>query len=68
MYDRNREKALRIDALWDDEAGVWSASSTDIEGLAIEAATREALIERLKTVIPELLDLNSHEQVSHNGM
>ena len=68
MYDRNREKALRIDALWDDEAGVWSASSTDIEGLAIETATREALIERLKTVIPELLDLNSHEQVSHNGM
>ena len=58
MYGRNSKKALKVDALWDDEAGVWSASSTDIEGLAIEAATREALIERLKTVIPELLELN----------
>ena len=51
-------KILRVNALWDDEAGVWSASSTDVEGLAIEAETRETLIERLKTVIPELLDLN----------
>ena len=28
------------------------------EGLAIEAVTKEALIERLKAVIPELLELN----------
>lgn len=58
MYGSNRKKALRVDALRDDEAGVWSASSTDIDGLAIEATTKEVLIERLKTVIPELLELN----------
>ena len=58
VTSRNSEKALRIDAMWDNEAGVWSASSKDIQGLAIEAETREALIDRLKTIIPELLELN----------
>lgn len=58
MQNKNHETALRVVARWDDEAGVWSASSTDVDGLAIEAATKEVLIERLKTVIPELLELN----------
>ncbi|MGR3984083.1 MAG: DUF1902 domain-containing protein, partial [Gammaproteobacteria bacterium] len=42
----------------DDEAGVWCASSDDIRGLAIEAETKERLIERLEQVIPELWELN----------
>ena len=67
MNDRNREKVLKVNALWDDEAGVWSASSTDVAGLAIEAATKEVLIERLETVIPELLELNhtNSNQIPH---
>ncbi len=55
---KNNTKVLRVNALWDDEAGVWSASSTDLAGLALEAATTEALIKRLEVVIPELLKLN----------
>ncbi len=58
MFSGNDAKTLRVNALWDDEAGVWSASSTDVAGLAIEAATKEALIKRLKVIIPELLELN----------
>ncbi len=58
MFSNNGAKVLRVDALWDDEAGVWSASSADVAGLAIEAATKEALIKRLKIIIPELLELN----------
>jgi predicted RNase H-like HicB family nuclease len=40
---------------WDDEARVWVASSDDVPGLATGADTFEDLIEKLKTVIPELL-------------
>ena len=59
MTHRNSAEVLiRINALWDDSAGVWSASSADVAGLAIEAATKNALIERLRVVIPELLELN----------
>ena len=34
------------------------ASSDDVPGLATEADTTEALVQKLKTLIPELLDLN----------
>ena len=42
-------------AEWDEEAKVWVASSDDVPGLATGADTLEALIEKLKVVIPELL-------------
>ncbi len=56
--NEKRAGVLIIEALWDDEAGVWSASSNDVAGLAIEAPTTEALIKRLEAVVPELLELN----------
>jgi predicted RNase H-like HicB family nuclease len=48
----------RVRAEWDDEAEVWVASSDDVPGLATGADTLEALIEKLKIVIPELLEEN----------
>jgi len=51
-------QALKINAAWGDEACVWVATSNDLDGLAIEASTMDALIERLKIVIPELMELN----------
>ena len=56
---------LRINAEWDSEALVWVATSTDVEGLAIEAETMDTLIERLKVVIPELLELNHPEMANY---
>jgi predicted RNase H-like HicB family nuclease len=44
-----------VTAEWDEEAQVWVASSQDVPGLATGADTLEALIEKLKVVIPELL-------------
>ena len=44
-----------VTAEWDDEGQVWVASSEDVPGLATGADTFEALIEKLKVVIPELL-------------
>jgi predicted RNase H-like HicB family nuclease len=47
-----------VQADWDPEAGVWVATSVDVPGLATEAETIEALTNRLRTVIPELLEAN----------
>ena len=47
-----------VKAEWDGEAAVWVASSDDVPGLATGADTFEELIEKLKIVIPELLEEN----------
>ena len=51
-------KPYYVHAQWDEEAKVWVASSEEVPGLATEADTAEALIQKLKTLIPELLELN----------
>ncbi len=43
---------------WDPEAMVWVASSDDVPGLATGADTLDALVDKLKVVIPELLEAN----------
>ncbi|WP_319577410.1 DUF1902 domain-containing protein [uncultured Desulfobacter sp.] len=50
-----------IRAEWDEEADVWVASSEDVPGLATESATLEGLIEKLKVMIPELLEANGED-------
>jgi predicted RNase H-like HicB family nuclease len=47
-----------VQADWDPEAGVWVATSEDVPGLATEADTIEALTEKLRVMIPELLEVN----------
>jgi predicted RNase H-like HicB family nuclease len=51
-------KPLFIRAEWDDEAQVWVATSDDVPGLATEEKTIEGLIQKLKIMIPELLEAN----------
>ena len=43
---------------WDNEAGVWIATSDDIPGLVLESGSFDALIERVRFAVPELLELN----------
>ena len=45
-------------AQWDSEAGVWVAESEDVPGLVAEADSPNALVQKLRTLIPELLELN----------
>ena len=45
-------------AQWDSEAGVWVAESEDVPGLVAEADSPNVLAQKLKTLIPELLELN----------
>lgn len=46
---------------WDDEAEVWIATSNDIPGLVLESGSFDALIERVRFAIPELLEMNQSE-------
>ena len=55
-YRMNKPHCVRAD--WDAEAGVWVATSNDVPGLVTEAATVEALDIKLKSMVPELLELN----------
>jgi predicted RNase H-like HicB family nuclease len=51
-------KPYFIRAEWDDEARVWVATSDDVPGLATESETMEGLVEKLKTMVPDLLEAN----------
>lgn len=46
---------------WDDEASVWIATSDDIPGLVLESGSFDALLERTRFAIPELLALNASQ-------
>ncbi|MBQ4629635.1 MAG: DUF1902 domain-containing protein [Clostridia bacterium] len=47
-----------INLTWDGEAGVWIAESDDIPGLVLESGSYDALVERVRFAIPELIELN----------
>ena len=49
---------LFIRADWDDEARVWFVADSDVPGLATEAETLESLVDKLKVMVPELLEAN----------
>jgi hypothetical protein len=44
--------------MWDQEAGVWIATSEDVPGLVLESGSFDALVERVRYAVPELLELN----------
>ncbi|MBR4234991.1 MAG: DUF1902 domain-containing protein [Clostridia bacterium] len=47
-----------IELVWDEEAAVWIATSKDVPGLVLESGSFDALLERVKTAVPELISLN----------
>jgi predicted RNase H-like HicB family nuclease len=47
-----------VEAFWDAEASVWVATSETILGLVTEAETIEELTQKLRSIIPDLLELN----------
>lgn len=61
------EKTLLVNALWDDEAKVWVATSDDVPGLATEAENIDELVRKLKIMVPELLDANGYADGDTGG-
>jgi predicted RNase H-like HicB family nuclease len=57
-YHRDMNKPYFVRAEWDAVAGVWVATSDDVPGLVTEAETIEALDDKLKSMVPELLEAN----------
>ena len=51
-----RERTVYADCY--EQAGVWVATSDDVPGLVTESKTFEALLKKLRTLVPELLELN----------
>jgi predicted RNase H-like HicB family nuclease len=51
-------KAYVITAHWDSEAGVWVAESDDIPGLVAEAESLNVLRDKIRMLVPELLEVN----------
>ncbi len=52
------EKTFVVHAEWDPEVRVWYVSESDVPGLITEADTVPDLIKTLRSLIPELLELN----------
>jgi len=54
-----------ITVIWDDEASVWVAESEDIPGLILESSSFDELVGKVKTAVPELLEISkvNHSQV-----
>lgn len=53
-----------INLTWDNEAGVWIATSENIPGLILESGSFDALLERIRFTVPELLELNGSDNPS----
>ena len=49
---------ILVCAEWDDEAGVWVATSEHVPGLCVEADTMEALRPKVHAAICDLLEMN----------
>lgn len=43
---------------WDPDSAVWIATSDDVRGLVLESGSFDALVERVKAAVPELIALN----------
>jgi predicted RNase H-like HicB family nuclease len=52
------DRPLLVNADWDDEAGVWVATSDDVPGLVTESDSIEALTLKLESMIPDLFEAN----------
>ena len=51
-------RSITIDARWDAEASVWIATSNDVPGLVVEADTLPVMMEEVRLVLPDLLELS----------
>jgi predicted RNase H-like HicB family nuclease len=49
----------KIKFTWDNEAGVWIATSDDVPGLVLEDSSFDSLLQETQLAVPTLLALNN---------
>ena len=49
---------ITIQAHWDGKTSVWIATSGDVPGLVVEADSWPSMIEEVRLVLPDLLELS----------
>ena len=49
------ENSYKVTFTWDDKAYVWIATSNDVPGLVLEHGSFDALVERVRLAVPELM-------------
>ena len=49
-------KICTVKMIWDD--GIWYTSTDDELGLVLESGSFDALVERVRIALPEMLELN----------
>lgn len=47
-----------VNVIWDAEVLVYVVTSNDIPGLVLESGSLDALVEKIRVAVPELLQLN----------
>lgn len=52
-------QTYEVAAEWDEAAGVWIATSDDVPGLCVQAASFDELADTVAALVPELLTLNA---------
>jgi hypothetical protein len=55
-------RSILIDARWDDEAAVWIATSEEVPGLVVEAEAWPTMIDEVRLVLPDLLELSGDDR------
>lgn len=55
---------IEVNVIWDHEAGVWVATNDEL-GVVLEGGSLDALLERVKYAISEMLELNYNSVNAH---
>ena len=53
------ENEYQVKIEYDNEAGVWIATSDNVIGLILESESLDRLIEKVSNAVPELVELNN---------
>lgn len=56
----------KIRLIWDSEAEIWVATSQDVPGLVLESESLDMLINKVRSAIPELIELNETKHKEYN--
>ncbi len=57
-----KQTTIAIHASWDEDAHVWTATSTDLPGLVVEVASFDELGREVKTLAPKLIALQKNPE------